>query len=285
MWRVRIEYGRSSWLEARPGAVTLSTKFDTLLTPYAILHSLSRILFEEAGKAEEGKRGDHIAGVIGGKGFERRLFRLIAGHRVSIDESFLVDLGWLKLEVREDRLSFDVDREVAEDALAPLGSIGWPRGVPWPAFLPKTRVGDIRGFIHTYCETPWLRDMVEARTMIGLGNVNEGLVKKLEELIECHVELSSWGILLRKPKSMELCGLKPVIFAVFPLIHYARNMPYNLMLMIEDPGLHANTEMLDAITDVLAAMAEKGAAVVLHGEAAERIHRELRARGIPHILA
>ncbi len=284
MWRLRVEYGKA-WLEARPGAVTLSTRFHTLLYPYAITRSVARILYEEARRAPEGKRGDHIAGVLGGKGFEKRLERVLRAHKATIEEPFLVDLGWLRIQYKEGQIDFDVDREAAEDALAPLGTSEWPRGVPWPAYAPKTRVGDVRALLHLYCETPWLRDLVEARAVIGLGGVSEAYTRKVEELIECHEELASWGLLLRKPKANELCAPKPVVFAVFPLLHYARNPPHNLMLMVEDPGLHANTELLDAITELLAALAERGASIVLHGEAAERVYRGIRERGVPGIHA
>ncbi len=285
MWRLRVEYGKNAWLEARPGSVTLSTRFDTLLYPYAIVRSIARILYEEARKAPEGKRGDHVAGVVGGRGFERRLERMIRSHRVTLEEPFRVDLGWFRLEVGEERLDFEIDREAAEDALAPLGAAEWPRGVPWPAYAPKTRVGDVRAFIHLYCDTPWLRDMVEARALIGMGPAGEEYARRIEELVECHEELASWGLLLRKPKSTELCAPKPVVFAVFPLLHYARNMPYNMLLFLEDPALHANTELLDAVTGLLASMVEKGAALVLHGDGAERVYRDIKARGVQAILA
>jgi hypothetical protein len=121
--------------------------------------------------------------------------------------------------------------------------------------------------------------------VIGLGGVPEQYPKRIEELIECHEELASWGLVLRRPKSMELCSPKPVVFAVFPIIHYARNPPHNLLLFLEDPGLHANTELLDAITETLAAMVDRGVGLVLQGEAAERVYRGIRERGAPGILA
>ncbi len=285
MWRVRLEYGRSAWLEARWGAATLSTKFDSLRVPYAILHTLSRILHEESRRAPEGKRGDHVAGVLGARGFEKRFWSRVRRHGVSIEEAFRVDLGWLKLEYSGERFDVEVDREAAEDALSPMGSIEWPQGVPWPALVPRTRVGDIRALLHLYCDTPWLRDLVESRALIGMGGVDETYPRRVEELVDCHEELASWGLMLRKPKSMEHCSPKPVVFAVFPLLHYARNTPHNLLLMIEDPGLHANTELLDALTRLLAAMADKGVGVVLQGEAADQVYRGLRERGVPGIHA
>ncbi len=285
MWRVRLEYGKRAWLEARWGTVTISTRFDSLLKPYAILHSISRILHEEARKAPEGRRGDHVAGALGGRGFERRLEALIRKHGVTLDEPFRVDLGWLKLEKSESGVSVDVDREAAEDAMAPLGSVEWPQGVPWPALAPRTRVGDIRALLHLYCDTPWLRDLVESRALIGLGGIDESYPKRVEQLIDCHEELAPWGLYLRKPKSNEHCAPKPVVFAVFPFIHYARNPPHNLMLMIEDPGLHANTELLDAISQLLAALADRGASIVVQGEAADYVYRVLRERGVPGIQA
>ncbi len=287
MWKARIDYGRSYWLEAAYGKVTLSTKMPTLRLPYALLHHLAHTIHLVVSLEEDvEKRVDRLAGTLGGRGFEKSLL-IIAEHKykASIEDAFRVNLDWLELEYRDGRLRVSIDREKAAAALTGLGSYNWPMGVPWPTLIPKTREGELRAFLHTYCDTPWMRDMVEARKFLGLGAVDEGRIRRLEELIGCSVELSSWGVTARKYKSLEVCPMNPLVFVTLPFLHYARYPPHNLLLLVEDPTLHLNTEMTEALADILAALVEKGAGVVLWGEGAERLFKMLRERGVEYILA
>ncbi len=287
MWKLRIDYGKNYWLETLPGKVTLATKMPDLRLPYSILHVVAHTIHLAATLEDNiDKRIDRVAGALGGRGFEKTLLsRLSIVYKASVDENFRIDMDWLILEYREGRIHMKIDREKARAALTGIGSFKWPMGVPWPALIPKTREGELRALIHTFCDTPWMRDMVEARKFLGLGAVDKGLIRRVEERIGCSVELASWGINARKYKSSEVCPLTPAILAVLPFIHYALYPPHNLLVFAEDPALHLNTETMEALADMLVALTRKGAGIVLWGEGAERLYKMMQERGAECILA